>query len=140
MFATYTLPSAVRGILVHMIRSDQSCYYSMSFEWTVCVHLKYKDINVKGSSVLEKGITGQIGSFVLLLHTDAMCLFCRIVKLSSPNINNVLLLGCVLTYSSVFMKTIGISTPQLCKVRLSHSLIEMSGLFHPSFIPLPLKT
>ena len=77
MFATYTLPSAVRGMLVHMIRSDQSCYYSMSFEWTVCVHLKYKDIHVnvkgKGSSVLEKGITGQIGSFILLLHTKRQC-------------------------------------------------------------------
>ena len=43
--------------------------------------------------------------------------FCRFVKLSSPNINNVLLLGCILTYSTVFMKTTDTSVAtKLCKV------------------------
>ena len=49
-------------------------------------------------------------------NINNVLLFYRVVKLSSPNINNVLLLGCILTYSTVFMKTIGISTPQLCMV------------------------
>ena len=42
--------------------------------------------------------------------------FYRIVKLSSPNINNILLVGCVLTYSTVLMKTTEALTSDICKV------------------------
>ncbi|XP_053374078.1 gamma-aminobutyric acid type B receptor subunit 1-like [Mercenaria mercenaria] len=38
------------------------------------------------------------------------------VKMSSPNINNVLLLGCVLCYCTVFFKTTGITSDVICKV------------------------
>ena len=41
------------------------------------------------------------------------------VKLSSPNINNVLLIGCVLTYCTVFIKTTNIGTPSVCTVRMT---------------------
>ena len=43
-------------------------------------------------------------------------IFFRIVKLSSPNVNNILLLGCVLTYCTVFMKSTDISAPSICTV------------------------
>ena len=36
--------------------------------------------------------------------------------MSSPNINNVILLGCVLTYCTVFMNTTATDTATLCKV------------------------
>ena len=42
--------------------------------------------------------------------------FFRYVKLSSPNINNVLLLGCMVTYSSVFMESLEQQSVSLCKV------------------------
>ena len=50
-------------------------------------------------------------------ESDCVLCVCRIVKLSSPNINNVLLFGCILTYSTVFMKTSDYNMSALCKVR-----------------------
>ena len=50
---------------------------------------------------------------------------CRNVKLSSPNINNVLLLGCVISYSSVYMESLERETVGLCKVsRISNLNIQ----------------
>lgn len=46
-----------------------------------------------------------------------VALLFRYVKLSSPNINNVLLLGCIITYTSVFMASLGEKDVTLCKVR-----------------------
>ena len=46
--------------------------------------------------------------------------FFRYIKLSSPNINNVLLLGCVITYTSVFMESLQGQSAILCKVREHH--------------------
>ncbi|XP_052245676.1 gamma-aminobutyric acid type B receptor subunit 1-like [Dreissena polymorpha] len=42
----------------------------------------------------------------------------RIVKLSSPNINNVLLLGCFLCYVTVFIKTTQTNNASLCVARV----------------------
>ena len=44
------------------------------------------------------------------------CNYSRIVKLSSPNINTILLFGCMMTYSTVFMKTSNLDSPEMCKV------------------------
>ena len=41
----------------------------------------------------------------------------RIVKLSSPNINNILLVGCILTYMTVVLKTTDSEIAAFCKVR-----------------------
>ncbi|XP_060583730.1 gamma-aminobutyric acid type B receptor subunit 1-like [Ruditapes philippinarum] len=40
------------------------------------------------------------------------------VKLSSPNINNVLLFGCLLCYSTVFFRTIEVTNDVICKIRI----------------------
>jgi len=45
--------------------------------------------------------------------------FCRLIKLSSPNINNIILVGCLLTYTSVFLNDFETNTVTLhlvCKV------------------------
>ena len=42
--------------------------------------------------------------------------------MSSPNINNVLLIGCVICYSSVFIKPIEVSSDAHCKVCYCHCL------------------
>ena len=42
--------------------------------------------------------------------------YLRIVKLSSPNINNIMLLGCALTYSTVILKPTDMRTAHICKV------------------------
>ena len=49
--------------------------------------------------------------------------FCRFVKMSSPNINNVMLTGCMLCYISVFFTNIGIEQAYVCTVRLSSNLL-----------------
>ncbi|XP_052793022.1 gamma-aminobutyric acid type B receptor subunit 1-like [Mya arenaria] len=41
----------------------------------------------------------------------------RFVKLSSPNINNVLLLGCFLCYATVFIRTTGADSRFVCEAR-----------------------
>ena len=57
-------------------------------------------------------------NFLFSLITQCVCRIFRIVKLSSPNINNVLLLGCVLKYSTVFMKPTDHGMEgTVCKVR-----------------------
>ena len=60
--------------------------------------------------------------------------FFRFVKLSSPNINNILLLGCLLTYSTVFLGTTDRVSPNLCKVRNRH------GQKNSMLIPYALKS
>ncbi|KAL4221902.1 Gamma-aminobutyric acid type B receptor subunit 1 [Mactra antiquata] len=49
----------------------------------------------------------------------------RFVKLSSPNINNVLLLGCVLCYSTVFFKTMETSNATTCKKIQDYQLLAI---------------
>ena len=50
------------------------------------------------------------------------------MKLSSPNINNVLLLGCMVTYSSVFMESLEQQSVSLCKVnRGINNLINVAN-------------
>ena len=57
-------------------------------------------------------------NFLFSLITQCFCRISRIVKLSSPNINNVLLLGCFLKYSTVFMKPTDHGMEgTVCKVR-----------------------
>ncbi|XP_052778519.1 gamma-aminobutyric acid type B receptor subunit 2-like [Mya arenaria] len=71
----------------------------------------------------------------------AVCLFAfnvyfrnnKIVKLSSPNINNVLLLGCVLCYSTVFIKTTETTTGILCKSRVIGFCIGFTTTFGALF-------
>ena len=55
----------------------------------------------------------------------------RYVKLSSPNINNILLWGCIITYSSVFMESLHQNSAVLCKV-MKH--LNTAKIWHSSEI------
>ncbi|XP_041352632.1 gamma-aminobutyric acid type B receptor subunit 1-like [Gigantopelta aegis] len=58
----------------------------------------------------------------------------RIIKMSSPNINSAILLGCIISYVFVFIQ--GIETremPILCQVRLYFFIIAFSLLFGALF-------
>jgi len=56
-----------------------------------------------------------------------MFVFYSYVKMSSPNINNVLLVGCIMCYTTVFMKTIEVESASICAVRdtLSCSFVDV---------------
>jgi len=46
--------------------------------------------------------------------------------MSSPNMNNILLMGCILCYSSVFIKPLEVSSGAVCKVNVSSCMAYMS--------------
>ncbi|KAL5007052.1 hypothetical protein ScPMuIL_015858 [Solemya velum] len=58
----------------------------------------------------------------------------KIIKMSSPNINNVMLLGCILTCSSVYMRaTISTTTDVLCKMQTFLFTVGFSIMFGSLF-------
>ncbi|XP_041352638.1 gamma-aminobutyric acid type B receptor subunit 1-like isoform X2 [Gigantopelta aegis] len=54
----------------------------------------------------------------------------RIIKMSSPNLNNITLLGCILAYTYVFVKGMDIrSLPMLCQIKGFFLVIAFSLMF-----------
>ena len=41
---------------------------------------------------------------VFLKPIASLFIFCRLIKMSSPNINNIILIGCIIMYVSVFVQ------------------------------------
>ncbi|XP_052245674.1 gamma-aminobutyric acid type B receptor subunit 1-like [Dreissena polymorpha] len=52
----------------------------------------------------------------------------KIVKLSSPNINNVLLLGCFMCYATVFIKTTETDNATVCETIKDYQLLLIIGI------------
>ncbi|XP_060600012.1 gamma-aminobutyric acid type B receptor subunit 1-like [Ruditapes philippinarum] len=118
------------------------------FEW-IEDSIKWKDGNIPRDSTLvtqrEVKIPLTLYIPVCVLSAIGICLAIsffafniiyrqnRNVKLSSPNINNIILLGCVLCYSSVFVQTTEADSSVTCLTRkLLFSLgftVTFGGLF-----------
>lgn len=65
----------------------------------------------------------------------------RIVKMSSPNINNMLLLGCVICYSSVFINPLEVSKAVVCWVcsfLYFLSIFSLLSLIYAFLFSLPI--
>ncbi|KAH3804277.1 hypothetical protein DPMN_132561 [Dreissena polymorpha] len=57
----------------------------------------------------------------------------RIVKMSSPNINSILLVGCLLMYVTIVIKTMATTSKTVCAVRLFCFWIGFATLFGSMF-------
>ncbi|XP_045168365.2 gamma-aminobutyric acid type B receptor subunit 2-like [Mercenaria mercenaria] len=132
--------------LIGHYRQDK--YPNGYFEWIEDA-IKWKDGNIPRDSTYvtqkEVKIPWSLYIPVSVLSGVGICLAVsffafnviyrqnRIVKLSSPNINNVILLGCVLCYSSVFFKTTEVESVTICWTqKLFFSLgftVTFGGLF-----------
>ncbi|XP_045167680.2 gamma-aminobutyric acid type B receptor subunit 1-like [Mercenaria mercenaria] len=116
--------------LIGHYRQDK--YPNGYFEWIEDA-IKWKDGNIPRDStyVTQKEVKIPLSLYVpvAVLSGVGICLAIsfftfnviyrqnRNVKLSSPNINSVILLGCVLCYSSVFFKTTEVENATICWVR-----------------------
>ncbi|XP_052793048.1 gamma-aminobutyric acid type B receptor subunit 2-like [Mya arenaria] len=118
-----------KRVLIAYYRQDKRPSY---FEW-VDGALEWKDNQIPRDSTSKKyeeviipwpmyismcAIAG-IGMCVTagLLAFNIVYRNNKFVKLSSPNINNVLLLGCFLCYTTVFIKTTGTDNTSVCEAR-----------------------
>ena len=60
-----------------------------------------------------------------------LCFLIRLIKMSSPSLNNVIILGCILSYASVILFALDgdYLTADLCKVSRLLSLFQDSSTF-----------
>ncbi|XP_053374076.1 gamma-aminobutyric acid type B receptor subunit 2-like [Mercenaria mercenaria] len=83
-------------------------------------YVRYEEIGIPPTLFITMTSLAGLGSALALSFLTFNIIYRnnRYVKMSSPNINNVLLLGCILSYCTVFFKVTETSSGTLCKVRV----------------------
>ncbi|XP_052793069.1 gamma-aminobutyric acid type B receptor subunit 2-like [Mya arenaria] len=81
--------------------------------------IKFEEVIIPWPLYISMCVIAGIGMFVTvgLLAFNIVYRNNKFVKLSSPNINNVLLFGCFLCYITVFIKTTGTHYTSVCEAR-----------------------
>ncbi|XP_041350739.1 gamma-aminobutyric acid type B receptor subunit 2-like [Gigantopelta aegis] len=120
-------------------------YYSNKIEWLPDTPVIWKGGVIPKDSVTTIKITRELSSSLYIticclsgLGIVLTCVFLafnigyrksRIVKMSSPNLNNVTMVGCLILYSAVFWETKGTSTILACEAKLVSLTVGFSLAF-----------
>lgn len=119
-----------RRVEVALYRQDLNPSYFKWFEGALIwkgnlipsdsAQIMNKEIKLPVSLYVVMVTLGSIGVCLSLCFLGINVLYRnnRYIKLSSPNINNMLLLGCVLCYLTVFFKTMGMEHVAICRARV----------------------